>query len=130
MQHHTIDHPLTFIQWLHTHLMLLTLTTMTQPRVQNSEAVAGGVLKNFPIMSEPLFYKVAGLEACSCTIKKRLLHRWFPVKFEKFLRTLISKNIRRMLMWLLHHILIYYIFTIHYSTRASFLQITSSLLHN
>ena len=78
--------------------MLLTHTIMTQPRVQNSEAVAGGVLKNFAIMSEPLFYKVAGLEACSCTIKKRLLHRWFPVKFEKFLRTLTSKNIRRLLM--------------------------------
>ena len=35
---------------------------------------------------ESLLNKVAGLEACNI-IKKRLQHRYFPVKFAKFLRT-------------------------------------------
>ena len=75
-----------------------------------------------------LFYKVASLQACS-VIKKRLLCRCFPVKFEKFLRTHILKNIwtTASVYWLLHQILI---FTIHYRTCFSFLQITSSLLRN
>ena len=77
---------------------------------------------------ESLFYKVASLQACNVT-KKRLLHRCFPMKFEKFWRTTISKNIwtTASVYWLLHHILI---FTILYSTRFTFLQITSSLLRN
>ena len=77
---------------------------------------------------ESLFYKVTSLQACNVT-KKRLLHRCFPVKFEKFWRTPISKNIwtTASVYWLLHHILI---FTILYSTRFTFLQITSSLLRN
>ena len=45
MQHHAIDHTLTFIQWLL--IYLLTLTILTQPPEQNSEAAAGDVLKNF-----------------------------------------------------------------------------------
>ena len=32
---------------------------------------------------EPLFHKVASLQACNVT-KNRLLHKCFPVKFEKF----------------------------------------------
>ena len=47
MQHHTIDNTLTFIHSLFTHLILLTLTILTQPPEQNSEAAAGGILKNF-----------------------------------------------------------------------------------
>ena len=39
-----------------------------------------------------LFNKVANIQACNF-IKKRLQHRHFPVKFEKFLRTPVSKNI-------------------------------------
>ena len=38
------------------------------------------------LVSESLFNKVAGLEACDF-IKKRLPHKYFPVKFAKFLRT-------------------------------------------
>ena len=51
-----------------------------------------GVLKNFhniyrkTPMSESLFEKVAGLKAYNFN-KKRLLHRYFPVKFVKVLRT-------------------------------------------
>ena len=41
---------------------------------------------------EPLFYKVASLQAWNVT-KNRLLHKGFPVKFEKFWRTPILKNI-------------------------------------
>ena len=60
----------------------------------------------------------------SSTIKKRLLHRYLFVKFEKFFRTSILKKIWKTasVSWLLHHILI---FTVHYSTHFSVLQITS-----
>ena len=40
-------------------------------------------------MLKSLLNKVAGPEACSF-IKKRLQHRYFPVKFAKFLRTFCS----------------------------------------
>ena len=52
-------------------------------------------LKISQISEESLFNKVAVLRACSF-IKKSLRHRCFPVKFAKFLRTTILKNI-----WLL-----------------------------
>ena len=38
-----------------------------------------------------LFYKVRSLQACNC-IKKRLLQRYFHVKFVKFLRTGFIKS--------------------------------------
>ena len=41
---------------------------------------------------ESLFNKAAGLKACSL-IKKRLQHKCFPLKFAKFLKTPILKNI-------------------------------------
>ena len=56
------------------------------------------VLKNFANFAkkarllEPLFNKVAGLKACNF-IKKRFQHMCLPVKFSKFLRTPILKNI-------------------------------------
>ena len=43
-------------------------------------------------MLESLFNKVAGLQTCNF-IKERLQRRCFPVKFVKFLRTPILKNI-------------------------------------
>ena len=43
-------------------------------------------------MLEFLFIKFVGLQAYNF-IKKRLQHRSFPVKFDKFLRTPILKNI-------------------------------------
>ena len=46
---------------------------------------------------ESLFSKVAGLRACNF-IKKRLQQRCFPVKFAKFLRTTILKNICEQLL--------------------------------
>ena len=52
------------------------------------------------LASECLFNKVACLNACNF-IKKRLWHRCFPVKFVKFSRTPILKNICERL--LLHH---------------------------
>ena len=71
-------------------------------------------------MLKSLFYKVASLQVCS-VIKKRLIYRCFPLKFEKFLKTPILKNIwmTAFVYWLLHQILI---LTIHYWTRFSFLQ--------
>ena len=48
-----------------------------------------GALRNFanftgkiPVL-ESLFKKVSGIQACNFT-KKRLQHRWFPVKFIVF----------------------------------------------
>ena len=41
---------------------------------------------------ESLFHKVTDLQACSSN-KKRLQHRCFPVKFARFLRKRILKNI-------------------------------------
>ena len=46
MQHHTIDHALTFIYSLLVNLVLLTLTVMIQLPKQNLEVAARGVLKN------------------------------------------------------------------------------------
>ena len=47
IQHHTMDHTLTFIHWLLMHLTLFTLTILTQPPKQNSEAATGHVLQTF-----------------------------------------------------------------------------------
>ena len=47
MQHDTIDYTLTFIHSLLMHLKMFTITIMTLPPEQNSEAAIGGVLKNF-----------------------------------------------------------------------------------
>ena len=46
MQHHTIDHTLTFMNSLLINLILLTLTNMEQLPEQNLEA-AGSAPKNF-----------------------------------------------------------------------------------
>ena len=43
------------------------------------------------------FSKIARLQGCNF-IKKKLQHRCFRVKFEKFLRTLILKNICKRLL--------------------------------
>ena len=61
-------------------------------------------------MLESLFDKVADLEACNF-IKKRLQHRSFPLKFAKFLRTSISKNICERLFLIL---LVYYVLICQY----------------
>ena len=49
-----------------------------------------------PVLESP-FNKVAGLQSCNF-IKNRLQHRCFPVKFAKFLRTPILKNICKQLL--------------------------------
>ena len=56
------------------------------------------VPKNFAISQEntvleSLFNKVAGPSLRPVTLLKRLQHRCFPLKFAKFLRTLILKSI-------------------------------------
>ena len=65
---------------------------------QNSEAATGVVLKNFAkftgkhLFWSLIFTKLQSLQASNGN-KMRLQHRCFPVKFEKFLRTPILKNI-------------------------------------
>ena len=54
-------------------------------------------------MLKSLFNKVAGPEACNF-IKKKLQHRCFSVKFAKFLRTPILKNICERLLLILQKI--------------------------
>ena len=49
-------------------------------------------------MLESLFNKYAGLKACNF-IKKRLQHKFFPVKFAKFLRTPPLQNTSRGCLW-------------------------------
>ena len=74
-----------------THDYILTYT-------YNFATAAKVVLKNFANFIGKhqcwslFFHKVASFQACNVT-KVRLLHRCFPVKFEKFWRTPILKNI-------------------------------------
>ena len=73
------------------------------------------LVKNFAIFQkktsvwESLFDKASGLSPCNF-IKKRLQHKCFPVKFAKFLRTPILKNIyeRLLLFFVLCMYLNYY----------------------
>ena len=57
-----------------------------------------GVLKNFTKFTEKhlcqslFFNKAAGLRPATL-LKKRLWHRYFPVKFVKFLRALFLQNV-------------------------------------
>ena len=55
-------------------------------------------------VSASLFNKYAGLKACNF-IKKRLQHRYFPVKFAKFLRTpFFTEYIRQLLLKISHEL--------------------------
>ena len=72
-----------------------------------------GVLKNFAMFTgktpvlESLFNKYAGLKACNF-IKKRLQHRFFPVKFAKFLRTpFLTEHVRWLLLEISHELSLY-----------------------
>ena len=74
------------------------------PSLTILEAAAGGVLllkfckfhRKTPVL-ESLFNKVSGRQAC-IFIKKRLQHRYFPVKFAKVLTTPLLKNISKRLL--------------------------------
>ena len=57
-------------------------------------------------MLEFLFYKVASFQGCNA-IKKKLLHRYFPMKYENFLKTLILKNICERLLLCISYIDLY-----------------------
>ena len=68
---------------------------------QNSETDAADVLKK-----HLCFYKVASLQACN-VIKKRFLHRYFPRKYEKYLKIPILKNICERLLLCMSYIDLY-----------------------
>ena len=75
-------------------------------------------------------YTYISLQACN-VIKKKLLHRCFPLKFEKFLRKSILKNIfERLLLCTDYFIICWFLQFTTVRTRFSFLQTTSSLLRN
>ena len=92
MQHDAIDHTkdvtLTFLHWLLIIIYLL-LKFWHSRRSRIHKQPPELFLQILQILSpvlESLFHKVASLQACNVT-KNRLLHRCFPVKFEKFWRT-------------------------------------------
>ena len=57
--------------------------------------------RKIPVL-ETVFSKVAGFKACNF-ITKKVQHRCFPVKFAKFLRIPILKNICERLLLYLHY---------------------------
>ena len=59
------------------------------------------------LVLECLFYKVASFQACNI-IKKRLLHRSFPLKIDKFLRATILKSIYERLLLCTDYFIIYW----------------------
>ena len=63
------------------------------PQLQISQ-----ISQEIPVL-ESLINKVVGLNACNL-IKKRLKHRYFPVKFVKFLRTPILKTSANDCFWM------------------------------
>ena len=72
-----------------------------------------GVLKNFAMFTGKhlcwslFFNKYAGLKACNF-IKKRLQHRFFPVKFAKILRTpFFTEHVRWLLLEISHELSLY-----------------------
>ena len=81
-----------------------------------------GVFKNFanftgktPVLES--LRKTAGLQVCNF-IKKRLQHGHFPVKFTKFLRTRILKNIcQPLLLQFLSYGSMFIIYVINLSTK-------------
>ena len=92
--------------------MLLTLTIMTQPQEKNSVAVAGGVFENFASflgkhLCWTLFFTKLKAFRPATLFKKRVLHRSFLVKFEKFLKTPILKNICERLLLCIDYFTIY-----------------------
>ena len=85
---------------------------MTQRPEQNSEALAGGVFENFANFTGKhlcwsLFFTKLQVFRPATLLKKRLLHRCFPVKFEKFLRTPVLKNICERLLLCIDYFIIY-----------------------
>ena len=92
--------------------MLLTLLIMAKPPEQNSETVAGGVSEKFANFTGKhlrwslFFPKLQGFRPATL-LKKRLLHKYFLVKFEKFLRAPILKNICEQLFLRIDYAIIY-----------------------
>ena len=64
MQHHTVDHTLTFTHQLLIYHILLALTILTQPPEQNSEAAAGVVSKDFANFTGKHLCWVSFLQSC------------------------------------------------------------------
>ena len=77
--------------WLLVHLVLLTLTIMTQPQEENSEAAARGLFQILKISQENTCVKV-----CFITLqdfRPAKLLRCFPVKFEILKNTYFGEHL-------------------------------------
>ena len=87
---------------------------MIQPLEQNSKAATRGVFKNFTNFTEKhlcwslFFTKLQVFRPATLLKKVFLLHRFFPVKLEKFLRTPILKNICEPLLLCIDYFIIYW----------------------
>ena len=113
-------------------LCLLTLTILTQSPEQNSYTTPRCVLKNFTNFTGKhlywslFFYKVASLQACNVTKKRLLPTQVFSCEIWEILKnTYFEKHLNDCFC-----VLITSSYIDFYSTRFSFLQISSSLLRN
>ena len=123
-----------FIYLLLIHLILPTLTIMTQPPEQNSEAAAGGVLKKPQISQENTCVGVCFLQSCKPSGLQRYFKKTPTQVFSCEIWEILQSTNFEEHLWttnsvcrLFHHILTY---TINYSTRFSLLEITFSLSRN
>ena len=122
--------------WSYIHFYTLITYTSYITYTYNCDTAAGAEFRSSrrrssektPVL-EFLFYKVASLQACN-VIKKKLLQRCFPMKYEKFLKTHILKNIYERLLLCISYIDLYNSLQYTFFTRFSFLQITYSLLRS
>ena len=108
--------------------LLLTITIMTWPPDQNSEAATKDVLKKHLCWSI-FFTKLQAFRAATL-LKKETSTQVFSCQIWKILKNTCFEEYlwkTASVYWLPYHILIY---TAHYSTCFSFSLITSSLLHN
>ena len=87
---------------------------MIQPLEQNSKAATRGVFKNFTNFTGKhlcwslFFTKLQVFRPATLLKKVFLLHRFLPVKLEKFLRTPILKNICEPLLLCIDYFIIYW----------------------
>ena len=97
MQHYAMDHTLTYTLYI---LYMITYTSYIAYTYNYNTATCNIIQKQPP----EVFLKILDCKV----IKKRLLNRCFPVKFEKFLRSPILKNICERLLLCIDYFIIYW----------------------
>ena len=111
MQHHTIDHTLTYKFITYTFYITYTYNygTAAGAKSRSRWKCSWKFCKFYgeiPVLKS-LFCKIASIQACN-VIEKRLLQRCFPVKFEKFFWAPILKNIYEQLLLYTEYLIVYW----------------------